>query len=70
MSTVLTSTVLHKCDPDEPIFVLCGRDPGAAKCVRDWASRACIAGVPAQKISDALKVAEQMDEWPNKKRPD
>ncbi len=70
MSTVTNSKELRKIAPDEPIFVLRAQDCLAAKCVRDWAARALMAGVPREKFMAAIKIAEEMEAWPNKKIPD
>jgi hypothetical protein len=70
MATVITCKTLPKIDPQEPIFVLRGQDVLAAKAVRDWASRALMAGCPPEKVREALKCAEEMEAWPNRKVPD
>lgn len=58
---------------DEPVFVLCARDPQAADLVREWAKRrpwhgshALDPGVReqhAEKAETALDVAQAMDTW-------
>jgi hypothetical protein len=53
-------------DPDEPIFVLLGRDPLAGALVRVWASlrREMFADARSdEKAREANAVAETMDSW-------
>ncbi|MCK5615395.1 hypothetical protein KAR91_76735 [Candidatus Pacearchaeota archaeon] len=56
---------LKKVHPDEPIFVLCARDPLAPRCVRKWAYDALQRndGTKIDKINEALKTADEMEEW-------
>jgi len=63
MSTKNNSTCLSKSQDDEPLFVLCARDPDASNTVRDWAARASLRGAPDSKVSGARVVAEEMDRW-------
>lgn len=50
-------------DPDEPMFVLLGRDPLAPILVEAWASmREHLAGNPS-KVSEARACAEWMRRW-------
>ncbi len=50
-------------EPDEPIFVLLARDPQAAVLVRQWADdRQKRTGV-TEKVTEARKLAEDMDMW-------
>lgn len=72
---------LGRSDPDEPVFVLCARDTLAAPVVRVWADqleeRAAMNGFEnggltaarQEKISDARRVAAEMDKWPVKRLP-
>ena len=65
----------EKADPDEPMFILLGRDPMAANTVRQWAAwrhrQECAdRGIPwnpevpvSPKILEALDCADAMDEW-------
>ena len=51
---------LKKLDPDEPFFVLCGRDPTAPPKVRSWVEDN--AGLqPPEKLEEALQCADAMD---------
>lgn len=53
-------------DPDEPMFVLLGRDPLAAGLVREWADqREAVALTPRQfsKVVEARRCADMMDVW-------
>lgn len=63
-------TCLDKVEPGEPIFVLRARDPLAAILVQQWASMARAGGTPRAKVSEALRIADDMDAWPEKKHPD
>lgn len=51
--------------PDEPMFVLLGRDPLAAMLVGWWAGlkSALDPNADEEKIKEALLVAQQMDQW-------
>lgn len=52
----------EKADPDEPMFVLLGRDPNAPILVRMWAQmREDREG--RDKIQEALACADAMEEW-------
>lgn len=49
--------------PDEPMFILLGRDPLAGALVRMWAAiRERMMGDPAQ-IAEARQCAAELDEW-------
>lgn len=61
---------LGKVKPDEPIFVLRGQDMLAEGLVRDWTAMAYSHGLGDQKREHALKIADEMHEWPNRKYPD
>ena len=50
-------------DPDEPMFVLLGRDPLAAELVRAWAAWRMKYRGPSEKVDEALACAAAMDEW-------
>lgn len=49
--------------PDEPMFVLLGRDPMAGRLVRIWASLREAHGEDPAKVSEARACAESMDQW-------
>ena len=49
--------------PDEPMFVLLGRDPMAGALVRQWAKWRRAAEDSADKIEEAERCAVAMDEW-------
>lgn len=53
---------LNKASADEPIFVLRGNDPLAAQTVRLWAEMA-VGHRDAEKIEDALRVADDLRDW-------
>jgi len=55
---------------DEPIFVLRAQDILAPEIVREWAHRARVSKVNAQKVVDAQNIADAMEEWQVKKIPD
>lgn len=52
---------------DEPVFILPAHYNDAADTVREWANRAAAVGVDAKKIDDALRRANDMDDWMAKK---
>lgn len=55
---------LNKAQAEEPVFVLRGKDPVGAAAVRHWATMADGVHEP-EKIKEALKLADQMDDWRN-----
>lgn len=48
---------------DEPVFLICARDPLGGPIVRNWASGAIAHRVNPDKIADALRIASAMDAW-------
>ena len=62
---------LGKSADDEPVFVLCARDPLAANLVRDWADdyerfhvrNGTYTIERKQKVTDARRASLAMDEW-------
>ncbi len=50
-------------EPDEPMFILLGRDRDAASLVRLWALMRHAAGEDEKKVTEALQCAEAMDGW-------
>lgn len=50
----------NKAEPDEPMFVLLGRDPLAPDVVRFWAARR---GANDEKALEALACAKAMELW-------
>lgn len=51
-------------DPDEPMFVLLGRDPLAGDLVRKWAEwREKLPNPDQRKIDEAIACADAMDFW-------
>ena len=54
---------LGRARDDEPVFVLRAQDRCAPKIVRAWAEFAKNEGVPEEKVADARRVADEMDEW-------
>jgi hypothetical protein len=62
---------INKSADDEPVFVLCARDPAAAHAVRDWVERRRILGMTRgdnrereeAKLQEALQCAAQMEQW-------
>jgi len=49
--------------PDEPMFVLLGRDPLAADLVEEWARRREAACGPSSKVEEARACAASMRKW-------
>ncbi len=52
-----------KAEPDEPMFILLGRDPLANLLVALWADARERMGEDPQKIKEALNCAEDMVRW-------
>jgi len=67
--TKANSTVLAKTADDEPIFCLVGRDRFAALAVRIWADIAEASGVDPEKVADARRCANELQEWVPKTEP-
>lgn len=55
-------------DPDEPMFVLLGRDRHAAGLVRLWALLRHRGGEDQEKVQEALACADAMDQWATRRR--
>lgn len=53
-------------EADEPMFVLLARDPIAPELVREWAAKRAGATGFTDKVAEALKAADDMDEWRSK----
>ena len=49
--------------PDEPMFVLLGRDVRAPILVEMWAAMSELKGTDPEKIAEARRCAEQMRAW-------
>lgn len=59
---------MSKAEPDEPVFVLLGRDPVAAIVVRLWTElRAKLGDKDSEKIQEAWDCADAMEAWARKK---
>lgn len=56
-------TCYDKAAPDEPIFVLRAQDMIAPEIVREWAYRAKVAGTPEEKVEEARRLADKMEDW-------
>lgn len=53
-------------EPDEPMFILLGRDPCGGSTVRDWVGRRIVVQGESPddaKLAEAMRCAEQMDDW-------
>lgn len=50
-------------EPDEPMFVLLGRDRHAPGLVRQWVALRSAAGEDPKVLAEALSVAEWMEWW-------
>jgi len=48
---------------EEPTFILRGQDIVAPEIVREWAYRAAMMGAPREKIEEARKIADRMEDW-------
>jgi alkanesulfonate monooxygenase SsuD/methylene tetrahydromethanopterin reductase-like flavin-dependent oxidoreductase (luciferase family) len=62
---------LGKAEPDEPVFVLMGRDPLAPDLIRRWADTAQANGERRDKVAEAYALAKQFEEYAHdfKNRP-
>lgn len=49
--------------PDEPMFILLGRDRHAASLVRLWALMRHDQGEDGAKVAEAMQCADAMDQW-------
>jgi len=54
---------------NEPIFTLRGQDRLSPKLVKRWAEKADKNGAPKQKVTGALDIAAQMNEWKPRRFP-
>lgn len=54
--------------PDEPMFVLLGRDPQAPALVRLWVEKRRAEGESLEKLAEAEKVATEMEAWQQKRK--
>lgn len=64
---------LAKAADDEPLFILRAKDMVAPGVVRVWVHYARASGTPEAKLSEALALAERMEQWQKangKKVPD
>lgn len=64
-----TFNCYERAEPDEPMFVLLGRDPVASFVVRYWAELRCMVGSnkPSdEQVQGALRDANMMEEWARK----
>ncbi|MBW7997488.1 MAG: hypothetical protein FVQ81_13120 [Candidatus Glassbacteria bacterium] len=61
---------LEKVNPGEPIFVLRGQDKFAPALVRLWVELAEMHVCNAEKVDEALAIADVMEEWEVRKFPD
>lgn len=55
-------------EPDEPIFVLLGRDPDAPALVKMWALARLFRGEDAAKVQEAFDCANAMETWKKENR--
>lgn len=56
----------HNAGPDEPMFILLGRDRHAAVLTRVWALLRARDGEDEDKVNEALECATKMDAWADK----
>ena len=54
---------MGKAEPDEPYFVLLGRDKHAAELVRKWATQRHAEGGDGEVVMEALGIAADMDKF-------
>jgi len=67
---IIETLVTKVHDPDEPLFLLRGRDPLAYETVKKWAYLALEAGVNPIKVEEAIDCGIRMNEYHPKKKPD
>lgn len=48
---------------NEPVFVLRAQDTLAPEVVREWAFRAAHVGASREKVAEARKLADEMEDW-------
>lgn len=53
----------ERADPDEPMFVLLGRDPAAPHLVRWWAQMREREGADPEQLAEARRCADAMEQW-------
>jgi hypothetical protein len=63
-------TYLRGLPPDEPVFILRGRDPLASATINHWCALHQLHGGDPAKRSGATLVASELLAWPEKKLPD
>lgn len=56
--------------PDEPVFLLRGRDVLAAPTIAQWIQDAQAAGVNPAKLTEARACLSDFHLWPEKRKPD
>jgi hypothetical protein len=61
---------LGKAHDDEPVFILRAQDIHAAELVMKWAIWCRAGNTPEDKVDEAFRIAEAMQDWPNRKQPD
>lgn len=54
---------LGKAEPNEPVFVLLGRDPQAPDLVRRWADERDRLGESRDRVAEAYALAKQMEDY-------
>ncbi len=54
----------------EPVFVLRGQDKFAPVLIRLWANLAEMGGCRKEKVHSARLIADEMEQWPDRKLPD
>lgn len=66
----LINGCIAKAADDEPVFVLRATDKLAPGLIRQWAAQAHALGMSWAKAGEALKLADMMEAWPERKLPD
>lgn len=54
---------MGKAEPDEPVFVLLGRDPQAPALVRQWADERQALGERRDRVAEAYALASEMEKY-------
>ena len=64
------NSCLNKAANDEPVFVLRAQDLLAPKVINFWCQLAGSAGTSAEKIAEARRLIQLMEQWHTRKQPD
>lgn len=66
----LRAGVRAKVASGEPVFVLRASDEVAVEVVREWCILARLAECPGEKVRAVAAIADEMEQWQDRKVPD